>query len=464
MDMNARRISFSFVDQLVSGVHQMAAPEGNRLVGPQATQLPRCPQILCSVFRGDRLAATVGLMSNRRRRRPVQPLESVISMPLDELDDVLTDRDKADMRHVTDLEAAGDVAGALTALRRAVRVVGSGQERHLAEMVRLGDDAPPWVWGRWLCGNSYRWALLEQDPRVSAAVLGVFAATYLEDEEFDTGLGTAIAAMDALVQDTVVFDLGVLADYLDVRAGRLVLEAAPQARSWATAPATVVQLGRLKEDRILVVDNVRQREVEVLHTGEALGTDRDEWFFGRLVESGGQPPLVFAERPVPIGEQAGRRMVDVLLAGGDWSTRLAALYPSVRDGDLPCRPGWQAAAQGLSAGSSLREEAHWKRWVDEMDARTPAPRQQELMAEGLPRQDAEHLCVLEMALDTAQREVSGAVEVMAQHAAIALMWPEVRRQAAARLAGTEHSAAWRRLAGCLPPHERGPFDDLANPR
>jgi hypothetical protein len=86
------------------------------------------------------------------------------------------------------------------------------------------------------------------------------------------------------------------------------------------------------------------------------------------------------------------------------------------------------------------------------------------MAEGLSRQDAEHLCVLEMALDTAQREVSGAVEILAQHAAVALMWPEVRREAAARLAGSENRAAWRRLAGCLPSHERGPFDDLANPR
>jgi hypothetical protein len=403
-------------------------------------------------------------MSNRRRRRPVQPRDSVISMPFADLDDFLTDRDKADMRRVMDLEAVGDVAGALAALRRTVRVVGSGQERHLAEMVRLGDDAPSWVWGRWLCGTSYEWALPEQDPRVSAAVLGVFATTYLEDEEFDTDLGTAMAAMDALVMDTVVFDLGVLADYLDVRAGPKLLESAPHARSWATAPATVVQLGRLKEDRILVIDKVRQREVEVLHTGEALGTDRDEWFVGRLVASGVQPSLVFAQRPIPIGERAGRLMVDALSAGGDWRARLASLYPAVSDGDLPCRPGWAAAASGLSSGSSLREEALWKRRAAEVDTATPAPRQQELMAEGLPRQDAEHLCVLEMALDTAQREVSGVVEVMAQHAAIALMWPGVRREAAARLAGGENRAAWRRLAGCLPQHERGPFDDLANAR
>ena len=295
-------------------------------------------------------------MSNRRRRRPVQPRDSVISMPFADLDDFLTDRDKADMRHVADLEAAGDVSGALAALRRAVRVVGSGKERHLAEMVRLGDDAPPWVWGRWLCGTSYQWALLEQDPRVSAAVLGVFAATYLEDEEFGTGLGTAIAAMDALVEDAVVFDLGVLADYLDIRAGRMVLEAAPHARSWATAAATVVQLGRLKEDRILVIDNVRQREVEVLHTGEALGTDRDECFVGRLVASGVQPSLVFAERPVPIGEHAGRRMVDVLLAGGDWRARLEALCPSVRDGGDASLAACRRTNEGRSTTSRTPDD------------------------------------------------------------------------------------------------------------
>jgi hypothetical protein len=401
-------------------------------------------------------------MSNRRRRQPRKPRESFIAVQFEDLDDFVTDRDVADTRHVADLEAAGDLAGALQAFRGAMRVVGSGQERDLVEMVRLGDDAPPWVWGRWLCGAAYRWALLERDPRVTAAVLDVYATTYLEDYEFSISLGQAIAAMDALVSDIVVFDLGVLADYLDVRAGPVVLGAAPVARSWATAPATVVQLGRLKDDHLLVTDHVLQREVEVLHTGEALGTDRDEWFVGRLVDTGGQPSLIFAERPVPIGKQAGRRMVDVLSAGGDWHARLAALHPSVRDGDLPSRPGWQAAAQGLSSGSSLREEALWKRRFEEMDTETPAPRQRELMAEGLSREDAEHVCVLEMALDTVQRDVSGGVEIMAQLAAVALMWPEVRREAAARLAGDENRAAWRRLAGCLPPHARGPFDDLAN--
>jgi hypothetical protein len=401
-------------------------------------------------------------MSNRRRRQRLKSRESFIVVPLEDLDDFVTDRDLADMRHVADLEAAGDLGGALQALRRAVRVVGSRQERDLVEMVQLGDDAPPWVWGRWLCEAAYRWALLERDPRVTAAVLGVFATTYLEDQEISVCLGQAIAAMDALASDIVVFDLGVLADYLNVRAGPVVLGAAPVARSWATAPATVVQLGRLKDDQLLVTDHVLQREVQVLHTGEALETDRDEWFVGRLVDTGGQPSLVFAERPVAIGEQAGRRMVDVLSAGGDWHTRLAALHPSVRDGDLPCRPGWQAGAQGLSSGSSLREEAFWRRRFEDIDTETPAPRQRELMADGLSRQDAEHVCVLEMALDTVQRGVSGAVEVMAQHAAVALLWPEVRRVAAARLAGDENRAAWRRLAGCLPPHARGPFDDLAN--
>ncbi len=123
-----------------------------------------------------------------------------------------------------------------------------------------------------------------------------------------------------------------------------------------------------------------------------------------------------------------------------------------------------AAADALVADlvafdvGSLRDDASWR----DADDLPPAPRTRELMAEGMSRLTADHLCVLELALEVARREVPGSVEMVAQHAAIALMWPEVRQLAARRYAGPDQRTAWSRLGACVPPHAREPFDALAN--
>jgi len=98
-------------------------------------------------------------------------------MSIHDVEKFLTDEDREQLQRVSEFEAAGDLAAALQLLRQQPRVVGSGRERHLAEMVRLGDSAPPWAWGRWIIGAAYSWALMSADPRTDQAVLGVFATT-----------------------------------------------------------------------------------------------------------------------------------------------------------------------------------------------------------------------------------------------------------------------------------------------
>jgi len=305
-------------------------------------------------------------------------------------------------------------------------------------------------------GAAYRWALRSGDPRCGQAVLAVFEATYLDEPTYSRSLGTRMAAGDALVEDIALFDLGIFDDYLDLRAGERVLEPASCARSWGLTAPSVFQLGVLRGDRLLVADCVGGQELEVLHTGEAMGTARDEWVFGRVV-SAGTDGLVFASRPITIGPEAGLLLRGTLRAGGSWLARLGDLHSAISSGGLDLRPGWLAAAASLTFGSSLRDDAAWQHTTNE----APAPRTSELMAEGLSRQTADHLCVLELALDIAAQDIPGSVEMVAQHAAIALMWPEVRQQAARRYAGPEHQAAWWRLAACMPVHARGRFDELA---
>lgn len=96
-----------------------------------------------------------------------------------------------------------------------------------------------------------------------------------------------------------------------------------------------------------------------------------------------------------------------------------------------------------------------------VDASLSAPRQPELMSDGLSRDEAQQFAILEMALEIARPQAQ-LIDIMAEYAAIALMSPEVRREAAVRLSGPRHSASWRRLAARLPPHDRGPFDELAD--
>jgi hypothetical protein len=373
-----------------------------------------------------------------------------------DLEDFFTDEDRAQMMRVMDLEAAGDLEGALRLMRTGARVVGAGHERHLAEMVRLGDAAPPWAWARWTVGAAYRWALMNADPRTDRAVVEVFAATYLEDDTYSDDLGTSIAAFDALAADLVTFDLGVLQDYLDVQAGPVLLDRADCVRKWGTAPSSVFRLAATREDRLVVHDEVSGIQLQVLHTGEALGTSINEWVLGRVVPAGSDG-TVFASRPVTVGPRAGRLLRHAIRSEGDWQARLGALHTAIGAGELDSRPGWLADSSALTQGGSLRDDALWR----EIDEMPPSPRARELMADGMSRRTAEHLCVLELALGMARGDVPGAVEMVAQHAAIALMWPEVRQQATRRYAGPDTCAPWRRLAACLPPHARGPFDALA---
>jgi hypothetical protein len=397
-------------------------------------------------------------MSNRRRRavRERPPGPRTVSLPISDFESLLSDEDRAQMSRVMELEAAGDLAGALQLLRRQPRVVGAGHERHLAEMVRLGDSAPPWAWGRWIVGAAYRWALMSADPRTDRAVLEVFATTYLDEETFSYDLGTLIAAADALVSDLVAFDLGVLQDYLDVQAGPALLDRADGVQGWGASPPSVFRLGEARGARLVVHDQVSGQQREVVHTGEALGTSIGEWVLGRVVSVGGDE-TVFASRPVTVGPYAGRLLRRTMGKDGDWQARLGCLQAAISLGELAVRPGWQADSTALTHGGSLRDDASWRGACD----LPPAPRVRELMAEGMSRQTADHLCVLELALETARCDVPGAVEMVAQHAAIALMWPEVRQEAARRYARPDHRTAWRRLGACLPPHARQPFDALA---
>ena len=69
------------------------------------------------------------------------------------------------------------------------------------------------------------------------------------------------------------------------------------------------------------------------------------------------------------------------------------------------------------------------------------------MAEGWSRQDAEHLCVLEMAMDVAAwLDDEGGLAVLAHHAGIALQWDEVFDGAEELFTSSDQRLLWAKLA------------------
>lgn len=80
----------------------------------------------------------------------------------------------------------------------------------------------------------------------------------------------------------------------------------------------------------------------------------------------------------------------------------------------------------------------------------PAARAKELMNLGWSRQDAEHLLVVEFALDAVEMigaDGAAALEVLAGHVGTALSWEPVLCGAQVLYVDKEHAAAWRALAG-----------------
>lgn len=98
--------------------------------------------------------------------------------------------------------------------------------------------------------------------------------------------------------------------------------------------------------------------------------------------------------------------------------------------------------------SRKRKQLH-KRHKAEVTGRV-----QELMAEGWSRQDADHLCVIELALDVVPTLSPPGRRVLAGHVTTALSWAPVRLATPTLYGSEAHAEAWRALSAVADP----PFD------
>jgi hypothetical protein len=98
--------------------------------------------------------------------------------------------------------ARGDAARALEHYLSAGCVAGLPTEHHLRELVGLGDEAPGWMYSRWIVGQAYRWMMLRGDIQLTGSVLDTLDALYPEVAVDELSarelreLGTRVAAAD----------------------------------------------------------------------------------------------------------------------------------------------------------------------------------------------------------------------------------------------------------------------------
>lgn len=384
-------------------------------------------------------------------------------------------------REQTAAAARGDAAAALEAFRRRGYPSGAGDEQELAFLERLGDDAPDWLIGRWACETAFDWMLECEDPRVEPAAWAL-AATH---DPPPPGVSPTevvqrfqqIAAHDVLAHQLALFELGGLADFVNVRAGARLLERAPRLAEWASRQWSVFEQVRLRDDVHRVRDVANDESYDVLHLGAANGVSLDVMLFGRVVPTNVAPGWVFAHRPMAVDPDTAERLVQALRRGDDAEQLFQCIGDGVAAARIAPGPGlrlltwlWSDtllrpddhAATGIVDGRTSTLDDHLEKMraaLDEIERRNPEPRDAgpdrlaELRGAGVPDGVASGIIGCEGALLVADMNRDGRIhggrEIAAANAAANLWCPAVVDGVREHATPPGSGPLWRDVASCV---------------
>ena len=201
-------------------------------------------------------------------------------------------------------EAEGDADVALEILRNCRGFCTRSWQRLVKEPLRLGNSAPTWVLGRWIRSQALRWMMIEHDERLARSAREAIDATWMVKildvgESFPHELLVEAAHLDAVCHHRALYDLGGLADYVDLRLGTPLRERIPMIRQWADSEMAFYNLvstsGRYA--RVIRSDHPA---VEVRDLGYFSGLPDGTLFLGRIVPIAERPGHVFEEPPIEI--------------------------------------------------------------------------------------------------------------------------------------------------------------------
>lgn len=229
-------------------------------------------------------------------------------------------------------ERAGDAFPALE-WHRSVPMFEHSRHGHLLEVVAaLGDDAPPWVWARWVHYQASRCEDGQAGEMTRALWLGLLETAHVDlmDECHAANsdpirVSSRVMSESWLYQQAVAHETDVVPAFIDEFATGRLAENADLARRWSGARLTAYELGQsLPGARLQVREAGADGWVEVLDLGARSCVGSSGWVLGRLVPSGVDGATMFDVPPLPVPAELAWEVAAATATGTDWLDAVAA--------------------------------------------------------------------------------------------------------------------------------------------
>jgi hypothetical protein len=242
------------------------------------------------------------------------------------------------MRACADAELRGDPIAAWHHYRQIERFDESLHGERLRLLVELGDEAPGWLWTRWMTIQVRRplWSGAPDGSKPSPELVRAVEIAYPRGADTDRMDGMSmpmfVASLherDWLVRQLTVYESGAMRRLTYELAGERLLAHADQPGAWATAPMGGFRLLGDAKGVLRVMDLGSDAEIDLLDLG--LGTEHwpGQHFLGRVVPTRVGPGRMFEWRPLPVGKVTARRVA------ADPDRWLEILAERSRTGTLP---------------------------------------------------------------------------------------------------------------------------------
>jgi hypothetical protein len=241
------------------------------------------------------------------------------------------------MQAAADAELRGDPAAALRHYEAISMFSDSLHHQRLRQLVELGDQAPAWLWSRWLTVQARRplWSgsdSSEPDPALPVALEVAYPEgidlTKIEDVSMDVFV-VSLYERDWVLRQLIVFEEGRLRELVDGIASPYLIDRADHVEDWASAAMGGFRLDSDEGGELQLTDLADGTRVDVLDLGLATEHWPGTHFLGRLVPTSVAPGLMFEWRPLPVDEETAQM---VARCPDQW---LATVASAARNGKLP---------------------------------------------------------------------------------------------------------------------------------
>lgn len=379
------------------------------------------------------------MAKSRRGRRPRRP-----SCTSRDPRPVLTDTDRAALVAVADAEARGDIEEAAALASSVLLLAGSLHADRLRQLAWLGDEAPGWMWSRWMTLQVRRpvWSDAPERSLGTPEFGRTIEVAYPDGVPVDRMNGwppeifvPTMFERDWVLRQLTVYDSGALADFVAHRAGERLLRRADAPAEWAVAPMGGYRLDARWNGTLRVMDLATGERHDVLDLGAAYGQPLGQHVLGRLVPTSTGPGTMFEWRPLPVDVRTAQRVAD---APDAWTD---VVGEHAREGLLPDMFSLMDDDTEFLADLPLHT---WLAGVDSADI------------EGLPQSEDGEIAWTDVAAVALERVLCASPRVVTMLTDIRpALWalvlrPDLEPHIRTHLSGPAFDPGWRALASLLP--------------